>query len=417
MKRHVLAVCAMLALASSSAHALSFGHIAFVSSTLGNNSNRLCMGVPSTLHPDDLGCPTYSPYLTSGGLLGVGTATPTTALEVSGTISATSLIVNGMPITGGNGDIITSGTTAVRVNSATATISFTTNGSVANYFNSAGDLIAHGISLTTSPLSATAVRATTLSATVGTIDSLGAGSFQAANISGTLIQPGAAAAACVVGINGAIRYNSTSNTIDVCLGTSWTSLASGTTSALGDIITSGTTAVRVNSATATISFTTNGSVANYFNSAGDLIAHGISLTTSPLSATAVRATTLSATVRTIDSLGAGNLKTTNLSATMVDATQGGTVSATYGYFGSISGSGAGLYNILARAVTGLANDRISSGTTSVIANQNTGVSISTPLEVSGSIRPVGSGFVPCDAAHEGAAQFDVTTHALLVCLP
>ena len=32
----------------------------------------------------DIGCPSYSPYLTSGGLLGVGTSSPTATLQVSG---------------------------------------------------------------------------------------------------------------------------------------------------------------------------------------------------------------------------------------------------------------------------------------------------------------------------------------------
>ena len=52
-----------------------------------------------------------------------------------------------------------------------------------------------------------------------------------------------------------------------------------------DKITSGTTKVTVNSATSTISFTTNGSVANYIDSSGRLVTTGISVTTNQLSAT------------------------------------------------------------------------------------------------------------------------------------
>jgi hypothetical protein len=53
-----------------------------------------------------------------------------TPLEVSGTISATALVINGQTITGGaSGDRITSGTSSVVVNSTTSTISFTTAGS------------------------------------------------------------------------------------------------------------------------------------------------------------------------------------------------------------------------------------------------------------------------------------------------
>ncbi len=56
----------------------------YVSSTLGNVSNRLCSAAPSNRRPADIGCPSYSPYLTSGGLLGVGTSSPTATLQVSG---------------------------------------------------------------------------------------------------------------------------------------------------------------------------------------------------------------------------------------------------------------------------------------------------------------------------------------------
>ena len=84
--------------------------------------------------------------------------TPTAPLEVSGTVSATHFVGDGSGLTGiggGSGDNITSGTTNVTVNSATSTISFTTNGSVANYINSSGRLVTTGISVTTNQLSAT----------------------------------------------------------------------------------------------------------------------------------------------------------------------------------------------------------------------------------------------------------------------
>ena len=82
MKRRVLAVCAMLALAGGAAHAGVWGNVAIISSTLGVNANRLCLGEGS--RPSDIGCPSYSPYITSGGLLGVGTSSPTATLQVSG---------------------------------------------------------------------------------------------------------------------------------------------------------------------------------------------------------------------------------------------------------------------------------------------------------------------------------------------
>lgn len=53
--------------------------------------------------------------------------TPTAPLEVSGTISATALVINGQSVTGGGGDRITSGTSNVTVNQS-GNISFTTAG-------------------------------------------------------------------------------------------------------------------------------------------------------------------------------------------------------------------------------------------------------------------------------------------------
>lgn len=44
------------------------------------------------------------------------------------------------------------------------------------------------------------------------------------------IQVGSSSLTCAAGINGAIRYNGTSNTLQICVGTVWTSLSSSTTS-------------------------------------------------------------------------------------------------------------------------------------------------------------------------------------------
>src|ERR1700733_450695 len=86
---------------------------------------------------------------------------------------------------------------------------------------------------------------------------------------------------------GSLNYDTSSHTFQYCDNTStWQSLASGAGGgATTDHIISGTTNVYVNSNTATISFTTNGSVANYFNSSGVLVTTGISVTTNQLSAT------------------------------------------------------------------------------------------------------------------------------------
>lgn len=79
--------------------------------------------------------------------------TPTTALDVYGTISATNLLVNGSPITG-TADRITSGTTNIIANTNGA-ISFTTAGTERLTLSSTGDLgigTAAGVVSTSSPL-------------------------------------------------------------------------------------------------------------------------------------------------------------------------------------------------------------------------------------------------------------------------
>lgn len=89
----------------------------------------------------DILCESPSPYLTSGGLLGIGTTDPQTALEVSGTVSATAFVGDGSGLTNlsASGDRITSGTTSVVANTNGA-ISFTTAGTERMVVTSAGNV-------------------------------------------------------------------------------------------------------------------------------------------------------------------------------------------------------------------------------------------------------------------------------------
>jgi hypothetical protein len=83
----------------------------------------------------DILCNSPSPYLTSGGLLGIG-ITPSEELEVSGTISATAFVGDGSGLTNlsVSGDRIVSGTDMVIVNDAMNTVSISLGGG-SQYFH------------------------------------------------------------------------------------------------------------------------------------------------------------------------------------------------------------------------------------------------------------------------------------------
>jgi hypothetical protein len=79
------AVMAAFATVAASAHGQTgdWGNLAVISSTLGNNANRLCVG--EGLRDTDIGCPTYAPYVSAtSGFVGIGTSTPDSPLVVRG---------------------------------------------------------------------------------------------------------------------------------------------------------------------------------------------------------------------------------------------------------------------------------------------------------------------------------------------
>ena len=70
-----------------------WGSLATISSTMGVNEGRLCLGESSR---GDLGCPAYAPYVSStSGNVGIGLTNPTYKLEVAGDISVTHANING----------------------------------------------------------------------------------------------------------------------------------------------------------------------------------------------------------------------------------------------------------------------------------------------------------------------------------
>lgn len=75
-----------MVMAAASATAGDWGDIATISSTLGVNANRLCLG--EGLRASDIGCPSYAPYVTSAGNVGIGTNAPSVPLSVSGSAAS-----------------------------------------------------------------------------------------------------------------------------------------------------------------------------------------------------------------------------------------------------------------------------------------------------------------------------------------
>jgi hypothetical protein len=89
-----------------------------------------------------------------------------------------------------------------------------------------------------------------------------------------------------------------------------------------------------------------------------------------------------------------------------------TPSAALDVYGTISAT-----NLLVNGVpvTGQ-TDRIVSGTANVIANNSSGVSMSVPLEVSGSMKLSGLGTEPCNSPeHWGRFRMNPTTGAMEIC--
>lgn len=127
--------------ASASAQTGDWGNIAIISSTLGNNAGRLCVG--EGLRVTDIGCPSYAPSISTAG-----------HVSITGNVSANKFIGDGSLLTGisnASGDRIVSGTspfTQMIAISDTRYISITQEGSNTGWFDPTRGLVTLGVSAT-----------------------------------------------------------------------------------------------------------------------------------------------------------------------------------------------------------------------------------------------------------------------------
>lgn len=142
--------CAVLACVSIGAEAQVWAPVSRISSTIGNDARRVCIGGGA----DFVGCPSNSLYLSTGGLVGIGTTNPNVELDVHGTVSASTFIGDGSGLTGviaGATDRIISGTnsaTGMVAISDTGYISVTQAGANSAWFDPYRGLVTLGVSAT-----------------------------------------------------------------------------------------------------------------------------------------------------------------------------------------------------------------------------------------------------------------------------
>jgi len=98
-----VAVTMVMGLAAAS-HADDWGTVVAISSTMGVHGDRVCVGEATR---GDIGCPTYAPYVSAtSGFMGIGTNSPTTALDVNGRIRTNNEIISNPTASAEGGHLI-----------------------------------------------------------------------------------------------------------------------------------------------------------------------------------------------------------------------------------------------------------------------------------------------------------------------
>lgn len=220
-----MAACVAVA-ASAHAQTGDWGDLAVVSGTLGNNANRLCLGVPASMRPADIGCPVYAPYVSApSGFVGLGTSAPSSSLHLLG--SSPNITLHNP---NGSADFKTE---ILQTYDASQCLKIRNRGStVLNY--ACGSTV-NALGLYTS---------NTQQLTIINSGNVGIGTTVPSttlHVSGTLrISNGGEA--CDANRAGAIRYTS-SSVFQFCMGSGWQNLADAAGGGQADRITSGTTSV------------------------------------------------------------------------------------------------------------------------------------------------------------------------------